>query len=99
MLLIGFEGKKISAQSPIVKMIEKNNIGGVILYEYNRRTNIHDKNIKNPQQVKQLNKDLQYFTKQGNIKHHRPQLPLLIAVDYQGSKVTPPVTKIIKRRY
>lgn len=88
MLLIGFEGKKINAQSPIVKMIVKNNIGGVILYDYNRRTKSYDKNIENPQQLKQLNQDLQYFTRLGNIKHHRPQLPLLIALDYEGGNVT-----------
>lgn len=87
MLLIGFNGKKISSQSPVVKTIEKNNIGGVILFDYDYHTKTYDRNIESPEQVKQLNSDLQYFTLQGNIKHHRPKLPLLISVDYEGGKV------------
>lgn len=87
MLLIGFDGKKIDAQSSIVKTIEKNNIGGVILFDYNYRTKTYDKNIESPAQVRQLNNDLQSFNRQGNSKHHRPQLPLLISVDYEGGKV------------
>ncbi|VEB34591.1 N-acetyl-beta-glucosaminidase [Legionella sainthelensi] len=87
MLLIGFEGKEVNSQSPIVKTIEKDNIGGVILFDYNYHTKNFDKNIESPQQVQQLNSNLQYFTQKANLKHHRPQLPLLISVDYEGGKV------------
>lgn len=87
MLLMGFDGKKINAQSPIVKIIEKNNIGGVILFDYDYHTKTYDRNIESPEQVKKLNSDLQYFTLQGNLKHHRPKLSLLISVDYEGGKV------------
>ncbi|MBN9228785.1 MULTISPECIES: glycoside hydrolase family 3 protein [Legionella] len=88
MLLIGFDGKKINDQSPIVKTIEKNNIGGVILFDYNYHTKTFNKNIANPDQVKQLNHDLQNFAKQSNLQHHRIQLPLLISVDYEGGQVS-----------
>ncbi len=88
MLLIGFDGKKVSKHSPIIKIIKKNNIGGVILFDYDYRTKTYDKNIENPQQVKMLNNDLQYFNAQGNLKYNRPQLPLLISVDYEGGKVS-----------
>ncbi|MFT4058778.1 MAG: glycoside hydrolase family 3 N-terminal domain-containing protein [Legionella sp.] len=88
MLLIGFDGKQINAQSEIVNAIAKNNIGGVILFDYNIQTQTFDKNIESPAQVKQLNHDLQYFTKQANLTHHRPNLPLLISVDYEGGHVT-----------
>lgn len=87
MLLIGFDGKRINAQSQIVKTIEENNIGGVILFDYNYRTKTFDKNIESPEQVSQLNHDLLYFTKRGNRDHNRPQLPLLISVDYEGGQV------------
>ena len=87
MLLIGFDGKTINSQSSIVKNIEKNNIGGVILFDYDYLSKTYDRNIESPAQVKQLNRDLQYFTRQGNLKHHRPKLPLLISVDYEGGKV------------
>ena len=88
MLLIGFDGKKINAQSSIVKTIEKNNIGGVILFDYDYHTKAYDKNIESSAQVKKLNSDLQYFTTQGNLKHNRPKLPLLISIDYEGGKVS-----------
>lgn len=88
MLLIGFEGKTINAQSPIVKSIEKNNIGGVILFDFDYHRKVYDRNIESPEQVKQLNRDLQYFTMKSNLKHHRPQLPLVISVDYEGGKVS-----------
>lgn len=87
MILIGFDGKKIDSLSPVVKTIEKNNIGGVILFDYDYHTKTYDRNIESPKQVKQLNSDLQYFTLQGNLKHNRPKLPLLISVDYEGGKV------------
>ncbi|KTD56330.1 N-acetyl-beta-glucosaminidase [Legionella santicrucis] len=87
MLLIGFEGKEVNAQSSIIKIIEKDNIGGVILFDYNYHTKNFDKNIESPEQVHQLNNNLQYFTQQANLKHHRPQLPLLISVDYEGGQV------------
>ncbi|KTC73970.1 beta-hexosaminidase [Legionella bozemanae] len=87
MLLVGFDGKKINEQSAIVKALKENNIGGVILFDYNYRTKTFDKNIESPEQVKKLNHDLRYFAELGNLKHHRLQLPLLISVDYEGGQV------------
>lgn len=88
MLLIGFDGKHINAHSDIVKIIEKENIGGVILFDYNMQTQSFDKNIASPAQVKQLTHDLHSFAHQANVHYHRPDLPLLIAVDYEGGMVT-----------
>lgn len=88
MLLIGFDGKQVTAASPIVKNIEENNIGGVILFDYNYKTRTFDKNIESPSQVKRLNHDLAHFATVGNLKYNRPDLPLLIAVDYEGGMVT-----------
>ncbi|WP_131783421.1 glycoside hydrolase family 3 N-terminal domain-containing protein [Legionella gresilensis] len=87
MLIIGFEGKTITKSSPITKIIDKSNIGGVILFDYNYVTKAYDKNIESPEQVKTLNQDLQYFNHQANLKHNRAQLPLIISVDYEGGKV------------
>lgn len=88
MLLIGFDGKQINAQSPIVHMIKENNIGGVILFDYDYRTETFNKNIESPEQVKKLNHDLQAVTIKGHLEHKRPQLPLIISVDYEGGNVT-----------
>lgn len=87
MLLIGFDGKQVNAQSEIVKSIEKDNLGGVILFDYNQQTNTFDKNIESPAQVKKLNHDLQSFAQKANAEYHRPNLPLLISVDYEGGLV------------
>ncbi len=87
MLLIGFDGKKVTAHSPIVQTIIHNNIGGIILFDYDSRTKTYDKNIESPKQVKQLNHDLQHYSRQGNVTYHRAPLPLLISVDYEGGEV------------
>ena len=87
MLIMGFDGKDVSYESSIVQSIEKDNIGGVILFDYNYQTKQFDKNIESPQQVQQLNAQLQQFAQLANQSHNRPLLPLLISVDYEGGKV------------
>ena len=87
MLIIGFEGKDVDRASPVVKAIENEHIGGVILFDYNYQTKIFDKNIESPQQVQQLNAHLQQVNQQANHTHENPVLPLLISVDYEGGKV------------
>lgn len=78
MLIMGFEGKDASDDSAIVQSIKNEHIGGVILF---------DKNIESPQQVTQLNTQLQQHAQIGNQAHQRPLLPLFISVDYEGGRV------------
>lgn len=87
MLIIGFDGKTVNKESAIIQQIYANNIGGVILFDYNYQTKSYDKNIENPKQLKLLNESLQKFTKLANIEKNRPNLPLIISVDYEGGKV------------
>ncbi|WP_019215684.1 glycoside hydrolase family 3 protein [Legionella tunisiensis] len=87
MLIIGFDGKTVDRNSPVIKAINEDNIGGVILFDYNQRTKNFDKNIASPTQVKELNHYLQRSNWRANEKRHRPQLPLLISVDYEGGEV------------
>jgi beta-N-acetylhexosaminidase len=87
MLIIGFDGKVARDDSPVVKAIEEDNIGGVILFDYNQPKATFDKNIESPAQVKALNASLQKFTKRANKEKQRPKLPLLISVDYEGGNV------------
>ena len=87
MLLLGFDGKELTADAPIAQAIEHDNIGGVILFDYDSQKKIYDKNIASPAQVKKLNHDLQQLTTQANKAHHRTNLPLLISVDYEGGRV------------
>lgn len=87
MLIIGFDGKTLSKQSPIWSSIVRDNLGGVILFDYNYKTKTFDKNIESPEQVRRLNQKLQQLAKNANIEHHRERLPLIISVDYEGGHV------------
>ncbi len=87
MLIMGFPGKVLDESSLVARFIQEDNIGGVILFDFNTQTQTFDKNIESPAQVKKLNKQLQSLTTKANKQHHRPQLPLLISVDYEGGKV------------
>lgn len=84
MIILGFQGKVVDEKSPIVQAIEKDNIGGVILFDFNQQSQTFDKNIESPEQVNQLNNQLQILTQKANHKYHRDNLPLLVSVDYEG---------------
>lgn len=83
MLIIGFKGDTLDSQSSLAQTISNNNLGGVILYD----RKLIGKNIINPNQVYALNQALQAMNHEGHQRYQRPDLPLLIAVDYEGGKV------------
>lgn len=87
MLIVGFDGLTVDAESPIVRQIMHSAIGGVILFDYNFTTETFVKNIESPEQVLRLNQDLQRFNSEANAKFSRPDLPLLTSVDYEGGRV------------
>lgn len=87
MLVVGFDGTTVDRHALIVQQINKFALGGVILFDYNFNTNSFVKNIESPQQVAELNKNLQLFNQTCNQQLERPNLPLLISVDYEGGKV------------
>lgn len=87
MLILGFDGAEVSEKSEIVNSIKQDNLGGVILFDYHFQSQTFDKNIKSPKQVKALNQALLNAAIEGNQLHQRPNLPLLISVDYEGGKV------------
>ncbi|MEX0647061.1 MAG: glycoside hydrolase family 3 N-terminal domain-containing protein [Balneolaceae bacterium] len=77
MLMIGFRGMEVSDTSHIVRDLEKYNLGGVILFDYDVPLQQPVRNIENREQVRRLNSDLQKFA--GN--------SLLIAIDQEGGRV------------
>lgn len=83
MLIIGFKGDTVNQDMLITQSMTANNLGGVILYD----RKLVGKNILNPEQVQALNQSLQNFNHTGHHAYKRPDLPLLIAVDYEGGKV------------
>lgn len=88
MIIIGFDGQTVSENSPITKIINQYNIGGVILFDYNKKSTTFDKNITSPEQLKKLTQSLIEQTRHSNQTHHRKDLPLLISVDYEGGNVS-----------
>lgn len=87
MLILGFDGSSVNRTSSIVKVIDQDNLGGVVLFDYDGITDKYGKNIQSRKQVRKLTRQLQFYTRQAERKHHRPLLPLLIAVDNEGGEV------------
>ncbi|WP_026167543.1 glycoside hydrolase family 3 protein [Desulfovibrio oxyclinae] len=77
MLMTGFRGTSVDAESPIVRDIENRHLGGVVLFDYDVERKVFDRNIESPEQVKRLTHSLQ----------SRADIPLFIAVDQEGGKV------------
>lgn len=82
MMMVGFDGTAVTANSPVVAAIKNDHIGGVILFDH---VHIDGKNIPrnivSPQQLKQLTTTLQNYAK----KYH--DYPLLIAVNQEGGEI------------
>ncbi|MDO9510779.1 MAG: glycoside hydrolase family 3 N-terminal domain-containing protein [Bacteroidales bacterium] len=77
MVLVGFRGTVLSPDSPIIKDIESQKIGGVILYDYDVPSASRPRNIVSANQLKNLVSDLQSHA----------EIPLFIAIDQEGGKV------------
>jgi len=78
MLMVGFHGTHAPKESQICKDIERYDLGGVILFDYNPVDNTTPKNIASKVQLATLTKELQACSSDGK---------LLIAVDQEGGKV------------
>ncbi len=79
MLLVGFRGLEVGYNHSIVRDIRDHHIGGVILFDYDIAQRRPVRNIKSPQQVKELVRALQAY--QADLD---PNTPLLIGIDYEG---------------
>ena len=78
MIMIGCRGKTPEQVSPkIINHIEKGNVGGIILFDYDVIKKAFDRNIESPAQVKTL---IQFL-------HKKSSTPLMMAVDQEGGVV------------
>jgi beta-N-acetylhexosaminidase len=77
MLMAGFRGYVVDADSPIVRDIRERHLGGVVLFDFDVALGKTGRNIESPAQVKELNRALQSFA----------EIPLFIGVDQEGGKV------------
>lgn len=77
MIMVGFNGFEVSDTSHVIRDIKEHNVGGVILFDYDMTTRTPNRNIKSPEQVKNLTDELQSLA----------QTPLFIAIDQEGGRV------------
>ncbi len=77
MMVVGFRGLTLSEADDIRLALNKNMLGGVILFDYDVALKSRPRNIASPQQLKQLTTELK----------NSSQIPLFIAVDQEGGRV------------
>ena len=79
MLMVGFTGDKINAQSDAARYVRDLHVGGIILFDIDLTgtRKIGSRNVTSRQQLKQLTADLQSFADE----------PLIIAADQEGGLV------------
>lgn len=79
MLMVGFTGDKINAQSDAARYVRDLHVGGIILFDIDLTgtRKIGSRNVTSKQQLKQLTADLQSFADE----------PLIIAADQEGGLV------------
>ncbi|WP_133128232.1 glycoside hydrolase family 3 N-terminal domain-containing protein [Legionella nagasakiensis] len=85
MLIMGFSGCVINDHSPVVEWLQSDGLGGVLLFDFDLMTKCHGKNLKDKMQIRQLNKQLNDYSKE--INTGKSYLPLFIALDYEGGAV------------
>jgi len=85
MLIMGFSGCEIDDHSPVVKWLQQDGLGGVILFDVDWKTKVRGKNLKTREQIKQLTTQLNFYA---HLSHNeRDSLPIFIALDYEGGAV------------
>lgn len=84
MLIMGFPGYELSDNSPVVNWLQKDSLGGVILFDYDFEKKQHGKNLKNQEQIIHLNQQLNEYS---SVNMQQFNLPLFICIDYEGGAV------------
>lgn len=87
MLIVGFKGMELKPHDAIAQAILAQQVGGVILFDYDLPSKSFDRNIKNPAQLKRLTTQLQKYAARAAIQNGNNLAPLFIGIDYEGGKV------------
>ena len=85
MLMMGFSGCEIDRHSPVVKWLQDDGLGGVLLFDYDLPKKCYGKNLRNKEQIRELLHQLNHFADHSQDEEDR--LPLFIALDYEGGAV------------
>lgn len=78
MIIVGFKGQTIIPDSSVAKEVHNGEIAGVVLYDFDWKTKQFGRNIKSPEQLKQLCTQLQALSSR----------KLLIGIDQEGGIVS-----------
>lgn len=82
MMMVGFHGKSVGENSPIVVAMKKYHIGGIIICDHrDPASGKKVANFSNPEELKKLINQLQFYAK----KHH--VYPLFISINQEGGKI------------
>ncbi len=77
MLVVGFDGEHVGANSDLYRYIQQYRLGGVVLFDRDFHDRNRTKNIASPQQLRTLTAQLQAISPR----------PLLISIDQEGGRV------------
>ncbi len=77
MLLVGFRGTSVDADSPMARLLAAVPLGGVVLFDYDVPSQSFPRNIVSPDQTRRLVQALQAAAR----------TPLLVAVDAEGGRI------------
>ncbi|MBA2656127.1 MAG: glycoside hydrolase family 3 protein [Tatlockia sp.] len=86
MLILGFSGTVIDEQSPVANWLSNESLGGVLLFDYDLRTNQPGKNLINQAQIKNLTSQLKSHAQVSAFSRAEGLEPF-IAIDYEGGAV------------
>lgn len=85
MLMMGFSGTEVNEQSAVVRWLENDGLGGVLLFDFDVQSRQYGKNLLNQNQVRQLIAQLNHYHEMAAAP--ADVLPLLAAIDYEGGAV------------
>jgi len=85
MLIMGFSGCDIEPQSPVVKWLTEDSLGGVLLFDFDMSTKTYGKNLRHCNQIKRLVHQLKHYAESSSA--NKEKLPPFIALDYEGGAV------------
>ncbi|MCC5932686.1 MAG: glycoside hydrolase family 3 [Candidatus Cyclonatronum sp.] len=77
MMMVGFRGFEADEAHWVVQDIRDRNLGGIILFDYDVPNRRAERNVRSPQQLARLVRQLQ----------RHAETPLLVAIDQEGGRV------------
>lgn len=85
MLIMGFSGLSLEQDNQVKDWLSKENLGGILLFDYDLAKQCPGKNLINQPQIKQLTTQLNQYAQRSF--SGQAGIPLFIAIDYEGGAV------------